>query len=100
MGPKAVALTDGKRGAWVADEEKILHASALTQKAKDTTGAGDAFCSGYLAAYIKEKSLEECLRWGIANGASSVEFYGAIEGLLRESEIAEKLSPIQAEEVK
>jgi fructokinase len=27
----------------------------------DSTGAGDAFWSGFLFAYIKEKTIDECL---------------------------------------
>ena len=30
----------------------------------DVTGAGDAFWSGFLFAYIKEKPIEDCLKIG------------------------------------
>jgi sugar/nucleoside kinase (ribokinase family) len=86
--PKVVALTDGKRGAWVLGEDgKILFSEGLVVLAVDSTGAGDAFLSGFLAAYIKEKDLAECLKWGIANSAGVVGHYGAIEGLLDEENI-------------
>jgi sugar/nucleoside kinase (ribokinase family) len=99
LGPKVVALTDGKRGAWATDGEKVIHAPALTTDAKDTTGAGDAFCSGFLSAYIKSKNLEECLIWGIANGASSVDFYGGTEGLLNEVDIIKMVGDVKVEEI-
>jgi len=87
-GAKIVAITNGARGAWASDGEKIVHMKAMKiDKTVDTTGAGDAFASGFLAAYIKEKDLETCVRWGIQNGASVVQHYGGIEGLLKESEI-------------
>lgn len=95
--PKIVALTDGKRGAWVADGERIIFAEGLNVPALDSTGAGDAFLSGFLAAYIKEKSPEECLQWGIANSASGVQYYGAIEGLLDEEKILEKIKDVKTE---
>ena len=34
-------------------------------KVLDTTGAGDAFWSGFLFAYIKEKSIHDCLKIGL-----------------------------------
>jgi fructokinase len=94
---KVVALTDGKRGAWVASGGEIIFSEGLMVAAVDSTGAGDAFLSGFLAAYVKEKSSEECLRWGIANSASVVEHYGAIEGLLPEEEILKKAKNIKTE---
>lgn len=86
-GVKIVVITDGLRGAWAYDGEKIVHIEATKNKAVDTTGAGDAFSSGFLAAYIKGKGLEECVKWGVKNSGNSVNFYGGVEGLLTEKEI-------------
>ncbi len=89
-GGKIMVITDGERGAWAAEEKNTAHAGAVkVENVVDTTGAGDAFTSGFLAAHIKGKSLEECLRWGTKNGGNVVKFYGGVEGLLREREISE-----------
>ena len=92
LGAKVVALTDGARGAWGFDGQEFLHIEAKKEKVADTLGAGDAFASGFIAAQLKGKSLQECLQWGIANSSSVVKFYGAIEGLLQEREIEKKLT--------
>lgn len=99
MGPKIVSITDGTRGAWAYDGKKIVYASSQKVEARDATGAGDAYSSGFLAAHIKGKSLEECLQWGIANSSGSVQFYGGIEGLLGESKMVEVISGIEVEEI-
>lgn len=87
LGLDAVTLTDGARGAWGFDGKEFCHVDAQKEKVADTLGAGDAFGSGFIAAYLKGKVLEECLKWGIANSSSVVRYYGAIEGLLREGDI-------------
>ena len=87
IGAKIVVLTDGANGAWGHDDEQILRVDALMQKAVDTTGAGDAFTSGFLAAYLKNKNLAEALKWGIINSSSSVMAYGGQKGLLNEENI-------------
>lgn len=98
-GAKIVVITDGINGAWATDGEKFVFAEAQAKKAVDTTGAGDAFSSGFLAAYVKGKSLEECLKWGTANGGNSVNFYGGVEGLLRENEMEEKIKNIEVKNI-
>ena len=100
LGPKIVAVTDGMRGSWATDGEKVIHAPAIGVKAVETTGAGDAYSSGFFAAYLKGKDLEECLKWGVANSGSSVQFFGAIEGLLKESEIVKMADEVEIEEIK
>ena len=87
IGAKIVALTDGARGAWGLAGQEFLHVEARKEKVADTLGAGDAFSSGFIAAHLKEKSLAECLNWGISNSSSVVQKYGAVEGLLKENEI-------------
>jgi len=90
-GAKVIVITDGERGAWASNGERNVHVDAVKiDKAVDMTGAGDAFASGFLSAYIKGKDLEECAKQGVKNGASVVEHYGGIKGLLRENEIEQK----------
>lgn len=96
-GVKVAIITDGKRGAWVTDGDKLLWAGALGIQPVETTGAGDAFSSGFLAARIKGKDLEECLKWGIANSGNSVKFYGSIAGLLDEENIQKNIEKIEVE---
>lgn len=82
FGVKISVLTDGERGAWVFDGKNVWHAEALLEKAKDTTGAGDAFASGFLGAYLRGGEIVEALKWGIANSSSVVKQYGGTSGLL------------------
>lgn len=86
-GAEIVALTDGLRGAWAYDGKEFLHVDSRKEKVADSLGAGDAFTSGFIAAHLKGKNLQECLEWGIANATSVVKFYGAVEGLLDEEGI-------------
>jgi len=97
--PSVVVITDGKNGAWSIKEGRIFYAKSLEVPAVDSTGAGDAFCSGFLSAYIKSKEIGECLKWGIANSASEVQHYGAIDGLLKEKEILEEAKKVEVEEL-
>jgi ribokinase len=94
LGPEAVALTDGVRGAWGYDGKNLFHTLAIENDPVDTTGAGDAFASGFFAAFIKGKALDEGLKWGAANSGNSVRFYGGIEGLLKEGEILGKIEDL------
>jgi sugar/nucleoside kinase (ribokinase family) len=87
MGAKVVALTDGIRGAWAYDGSNVLHAEAILQKAVDSTGAGDAFTSGFFAAYLQGKSIQTALKWGVANSSNSVTEYGGQAGLLKKNDL-------------
>jgi len=42
----------------------------------DTVGAGDVFNAGFLAAYMQNKKLCDCLLWGTAAAAYSLQFEG------------------------
>ena len=46
----------------------------------DTTGAGDSFCSGFIAAFSKKMPLEDCVTFANAVGAMSVMKKGATSG--------------------
>lgn len=82
-GAKIISLTDGARGAWASDGHSMYHANILPHiNSVDMTGAGDAFGSAFFGALLQGLPLETALRYGIGNGASVVQYYGAIEGLL------------------
>lgn len=85
-GPSVIALTDGKRGAWTTNGKEMWHALSYEPHGLvDTTGGGDAFGSGFFAAYLKGFPLETCLQYGICNAGNVVGFYGATPGLLDEA---------------
>lgn len=96
LGPAIVALTDGARGVWIAREDMRLFAKTtpITHMI-DSTGAGDAFASAFVAALLHEKSIEDATRWGIANGASVIGHYGAKQGLLHQNEMRHRSSSIE-----
>lgn len=53
MGKKIVVVTLGRDGALVRTQEGYTIVPAFAANAVDTTGAGDAFMGGFLAAFIK-----------------------------------------------
>ena len=65
LGAQTVCLTKGDRGVKVSDlKEGIIYEEAIKiDKIKDTTGAGDAFWTGFLYSKLKEKSLHNCIKF-------------------------------------
>ncbi|MBI2439692.1 MAG: carbohydrate kinase family protein [Candidatus Moranbacteria bacterium] len=83
VGAKVVGMTDGKRGSWAYDGKECWYCPIYTvDGVVDSTGCGDAFGSGFFSAILRGKTLDEALRYGMANSGSVVGEYGAIEGLL------------------
>lgn len=60
MGATEICFTMGDKGCWTGDASERYFTPARPVEVKDTTGAGDAFWSGYLTARLDGKSLEEC----------------------------------------
>ena len=82
LGPEIVAITDGPNAIHAIDSKCTYKLEPYKVKIVSTLGAGDAFSSGFLASYIKNKSIESSLRIGAANSASVLQHYGATIGLL------------------
>jgi ribokinase len=61
-GVKIVAVKLGSKGCYVTDGKENHLTEAFKVKVVDTTGAGDAFCAGFLYGLISGKSLYECGR--------------------------------------
>lgn len=71
----------GARGAMALADGRVLRAPAVAVRVVDTTGAGDAFNGGFLAAMLKGRNLAECLRAGVRLGSLSTRAAGGLEGL-------------------
>lgn len=85
---ETVIVTDGKNGGKVyQDGKELLTYDSIAIKTVEETGAGDAFCTGFISAQIMHKSVNESVDWGKKNAASVVQFLGAKEGLLTREKI-------------
>lgn len=80
-GVKVVAVKLGSRGCYVTDGRRSHNVEAFKVSVVDTTGAGDAFCAGFLYGLIKHKSLEECGRIGNFVASRCTTRMGARAGL-------------------
>lgn len=94
FGCRVVTITDGENGAYAGDCNNIYHLGTRLIQKVDSLGAGDAFCSGFLSAYIENKDISRALAWGIANSGSVVSSVGGNRGLMDKKllqQIGEKL---------
>lgn len=68
-----VVVKDGAGGAYALEAGELTYAPSLPLTPVDTTGAGDAFGAGFLAARLEGRPLAECLQWGnIVGGLSTL----------------------------
>ncbi len=69
-------VKQGDNGCWVGHSTSLIHQPALKAQVIDSTGAGDLFASGFLAAYLAGKSLKECAVLGNKIGSAAVQVLG------------------------
>ncbi|HCC83648.1 TPA: hypothetical protein DEP96_02245 [Candidatus Uhrbacteria bacterium] len=92
LGADDVVITDGLNGAYADDGKTLVHAPMFPGKRLETTGAGDAFVTGYLGALLHKQTSHTALAWGSINAASCVGQVGPTAGLLTHDEILKKLT--------
>lgn len=80
LGVDMVCLTLGSKGVKLSQKgEAIIELPALKiEKIMDATGAGDAFWSGFLYAYINEFPLEKCLQTALKLAALKLQNVGRL----------------------
>lgn len=87
MGAKIVAVTLGKKGCFVADENGIHTVKGRKTKAVDTTGAGDAFAAGFLYGQLMGMDTETCAKAGNWTASKCIAKPGARDGLPRKLDL-------------
>jgi sugar/nucleoside kinase (ribokinase family) len=78
---RRVVIKQGARGAIALLGGRVLSVAARRVKVVDTTGAGDAFNGGFLAALLAGQSIEACLKAGVRMGSNCVRAVGGLDGL-------------------
>lgn len=78
-----VVVTDGGNGAVCAADSVIIHIGSLGGRIVNTTGAGDAFGSAFVAGLIKKGDTEYALKLAALNADGVIKEMGAKHGLLK-----------------
>ena len=85
-----VVITDDRNGSYLHKKRDNFwwHCGIFEDVPKyESTGAGDAFGSGLVTGFIKELSINDCLKLATANASSVVSRVGAKKGILKAQEL-------------
>jgi len=61
----------------VKGDYRYVHEATAVDEVVDTTGAGDAYCAGFLFGWVNDRSLEECARIGTVCATAVIQQVGA-----------------------
>lgn len=94
LGPKIVVITDGKKGAYIYEENRLWFMPVYPDPKPpyERTGAGDAYASTFAAVLALGLSIQDAMRWAPINSMSVVQYVGAQEGLLARDALEKFLS--------
>ncbi len=71
-------MTRSEKGSVIAQRgEQHVQRSSPVEKLVDTTGAGDAYCAGFLYGWVHDRSLAECARAGTLCATAVIQQVGA-----------------------
>jgi len=92
LGVHTICLTKGKNGVVVSDlSEGLFFQKAIPIKEiKDTTGAGDAFWTGFLFAQLYQKNIEESINIAQKLAAIKLQNVGRLPDNINLSELIQK----------
>jgi sugar/nucleoside kinase (ribokinase family) len=86
VGARDVVIKLGPEGCAVFTPDSVIRYPGFEVEAIDTTGAGDCFVGGFLAALCEGGSYAEAACFANAVGAMSVEKLGSINGIRTRTE--------------
>lgn len=79
----ALIISDGKNGAMVIARGITWHVKTLVGKTINTTGAGDAFGSGFIASIMRDGDIVRAMQVATLNAHGVVTHMGAKAGILK-----------------
>ncbi|MCM2988431.1 1-phosphofructokinase [Bacillus safensis] len=71
MGAEQVLISRGEEGALFITKDAVFKGNAPRGTVVNTACSGDAMLAAFLSKHLEGHSSEECLRYGIATGAST-----------------------------
>jgi ribokinase len=80
-GVSNVVVTLGRTGALILTDELDVMVPAIEVEVVDTTGAGDAFNSGFAVALAEGRDIVDAVRFGVVCGGLACTRLGVIPGL-------------------
>jgi ribokinase len=90
FGLEILVVKQGQNGCTVTDGDELYCLDAFKVNCQDTTGAGDAFNTGFLYGYLTGKSIKRSANMGNYVASYCVKMPGAISGLPFLSQIISK----------
>ena len=101
FGPKYVIITQGPKDVYAYHNNTIyIMTPTKIKNIVETTGAGDAFASTFLACLIKNKNIETCLKMALINSQSVITCMGAKNDLLSYSKLMKQVKTTNIKIVK
>jgi sugar/nucleoside kinase (ribokinase family) len=91
-GVGCIAVTDGARGAVVADESGVQQVPAFAADVVDTTGCGDAFSAGFLRGLSLGIARRDAAALGCATAAFVAEGLGSDHGTFALQDVQERVA--------
>jgi len=77
-----VVVTNGEKEVYAYDGKKKYSLKPHKVKVVETTGAGDAFASGFVSGQILGKSIPWSLKFGFEESEAVLKHFGAKNNLL------------------
>jgi ribokinase len=78
----------GSKGCYVTNGTEKHVIPAYKVKAVDSTGAGDAFCAGFIYGLLEKRYLKECGMLGNFVASRAITQMGARNGLPRKEDLS------------
>lgn len=90
--PKVI-VTDGYKGGklYLKGEYQFTY-EAVKVDVTQETGAGDAYVTGFVSAYLSGQDLKEACMWGVQNSTSVIQKMDAKQGLLTKQEVLSRIT--------